>query len=237
MVARALRAGWDGCPCSKSDALALLGLSKELLAGAAREEVARLCAQFGLEKVENMLLDRLSGGERRRVVTVAELICRPDILFLDEPLSGLDSFNVDEYLRFLKHCDCRTVVFVGHQLKDSVLQQFDDILVLSSAGQNVIACPTQMLKDHVAQKNDYDRFHLLEAAVIQSSQLCAPVPPLYLHPFETAASPLRRLRWLRRCALQRGGTLSGSVCCSCCSRLSRSTRTGARSRTRWCWRT
>ena len=57
-----------------------------------------LIALFELEKLADRPVDRLSTGERARVLAARALATRPNILLLDEPLSNLDPYWV---LRFL----------------------------------------------------------------------------------------------------------------------------------------
>ena len=55
-------------------------------------------------KVGGPLIKGISGGERKRTSIGVELITNPNLIFLDEPTTGLDSFtatNVIEVLRSL----------------------------------------------------------------------------------------------------------------------------------------
>src|SRR5205807_2137557 len=64
----------------------LLGLSWRD-AGARSNE---LLAAFGLAEAAGRQVRTFSGGMRRRIDIAASLVTRPEILFLDEPSTGLD---------------------------------------------------------------------------------------------------------------------------------------------------
>lgn len=51
---------------------------------------AELLEQFGLADTGNKAIKQYSGGMRRRLDLAASLISRPQVLFLDEPTTGLD---------------------------------------------------------------------------------------------------------------------------------------------------
>ncbi|MGH9416314.1 MAG: ATP-binding cassette domain-containing protein [Terriglobales bacterium] len=62
--------------------------------GARRPEIAReLLAQVALGDRAGSLVKTLSGGMRRRLEIVRGLVHQPQILFLDEPTTGLDPFS------------------------------------------------------------------------------------------------------------------------------------------------
>jgi ABC-2 type transport system ATP-binding protein len=64
----------------------LLGHSR----AAAKSRAAELLAAFGLEEAGSRQVKEYSGGMRRRLDIAASIIVTPELLFLDEPTTGLD---------------------------------------------------------------------------------------------------------------------------------------------------
>ncbi len=94
---------------------------------AIRELVEETIRRLGLEEHKEKRVDRLSGGQRKRVSIATELLAKPAVLFLDEPSSGLDpasEFNLMSLLRRLAATDC-TVICTTHVLGRAYL--FDQI--------------------------------------------------------------------------------------------------------------
>jgi ABC-2 type transport system ATP-binding protein len=56
----------------------------------ARERAARLLDAFGLTDAADRQVKKYSGGMRRRIDIAASILNTPDLLFLDEPTTGLD---------------------------------------------------------------------------------------------------------------------------------------------------
>ncbi|MEV0379358.1 ATP-binding cassette domain-containing protein [Nonomuraea sp. NPDC050643] len=57
---------------------------------AARERAAELLEAFGLSEAAGRQVKTYSGGMRRRIDIAASILNTPDLLFLDEPTTGLD---------------------------------------------------------------------------------------------------------------------------------------------------
>lgn len=64
----------------------LLGHSKP----AARDRAAQLLEAFGLSEASDKQVKNYSGGMRRRIDIAASILNTPELLFLDEPTTGLD---------------------------------------------------------------------------------------------------------------------------------------------------
>ncbi|MEU4482753.1 ATP-binding cassette domain-containing protein [Micromonospora sp. NPDC023966] len=70
--------------------LVLLGRLLGLGRPAARQRAERLLAAFGLTEAAGRQVKKYSGGMRRRIDIAASILNTPDLLFLDEPTTGLD---------------------------------------------------------------------------------------------------------------------------------------------------
>jgi ABC-2 type transport system ATP-binding protein len=110
----------------------------------ATEEVERpwpvdeLLERVGLAGKEDRRLDRLSGGERRRLDVAIGLVGRPEVLFLDEPTAGFDPQarrDFHDLIRSLADLET-TVLLTTHDL-DEAERLADRILVL--AGGRIVA--------------------------------------------------------------------------------------------------
>ncbi|MGV9286914.1 ATP-binding cassette domain-containing protein [Streptomyces sp. NPDC003719] len=87
----------------------------------ASARTAELLDRFGLAEAADRPASTLSGGMRRRLDLAASLIRRPEVLFLDEPTTGLDPASrnqIWEAVRALKE-DGTTVVLTTQYLEEA----------------------------------------------------------------------------------------------------------------------
>jgi len=70
--------------------LILLGKLLGLAGGAAKQRADELLEAFGLEQAAAKLVKNYSGGMRRRLDISASIVVTPELMFLDEPTTGLD---------------------------------------------------------------------------------------------------------------------------------------------------
>lgn len=96
------------------------------------QETERLIKMLGLSYVKNNYIDKISGGQLKRVAIAAELIRNADILIMDEPDSGLDpgvAYRLSEHIRDLTHKEQKTTIVISHNVSN--IAHYDKILVLA----------------------------------------------------------------------------------------------------------
>jgi ABC-2 type transport system ATP-binding protein len=76
--------------------LRMMARLRHLPPHAARERAAALLTDFGLADARRRLVKTYSGGMRRRLDLATSMITRPELLFLDEPSTGLDPRSRDQ---------------------------------------------------------------------------------------------------------------------------------------------
>ncbi|MFD8821614.1 ATP-binding cassette domain-containing protein [Streptomyces sp. NPDC059605] len=97
-------------------------------AGARADE---LLARFGLEDTGNKAVEQYSGGMRRRLDLAVSLISRPQVLFLDEPTTGLDPRGRTEVWNAVRSLvDGGTTVLLTTQYLEEADQLADRIAVV-----------------------------------------------------------------------------------------------------------
>ena len=88
-----------------------------------KAEVERMLKVIGLEDFRKDYPAQLSGGMAQRVALARSLICKPEILLLDEPLGALDSFtrmNMQDEILNLWRENRQLVVMVTHDVDEAI---------------------------------------------------------------------------------------------------------------------
>ncbi len=118
-----------------------LRLSNDTSAEERTLKVDEILEKLELSERQNLLISKLSGGQRKRASIGLELITSPEILVLDEPTSGLDpglDAHVMETLRKLAD-EGQTVALVTHSVDN--LDFCDNVILMASGGKVAYAGP------------------------------------------------------------------------------------------------
>jgi ABC transport system ATP-binding/permease protein len=106
-----------------------------------RERVEEVLGELEMTQHGDTRVDRLSGGQNKRVNIGLELLTRPSLLFLDEPTSPLDPHLKRELMeRMRKMADTaadkgQSVVVITHDVEPKLLDLADRLIVLAPGGK------------------------------------------------------------------------------------------------------
>ncbi|MFF9818833.1 ATP-binding cassette domain-containing protein [Streptomyces sp. NPDC014006] len=90
-----------------------------------------LLERFGLAEAADRPASTYSGGMRRRLDLAASLVCRPDVLFLDEPTTGLDPASRSRIWDAVRELKTQgTSVLLTTQYLEEADQLADDIALV-----------------------------------------------------------------------------------------------------------
>jgi len=131
---------WSGLTLAENVALPLEELS-ELDAGAIAEVVALKLALVGLHGSGHLYPAAISGGMRKRASLARAIALDPDVLFFDEPSSGLDPISasrLDDLILAIAASFGTTIIVVSHDLA-SIFRIADRALFLDITTRTMTA--------------------------------------------------------------------------------------------------
>ena len=97
-----------------------------------KQRVEEVLGKMGLEDLANRAIGELSGGQLQRVLLGRSIVSRPQVLILDEPITGLDPSAIQDFyhlVRTLNKEEKVTIIMVTHDVAN-VVNQANKILHL-----------------------------------------------------------------------------------------------------------
>lgn len=125
-------------------------------------EFHQVCQWLELDELLTRKPDQLSGGQQQRVAIARALLSQPQLLLLDEPLTGLDANSRGTILQCLDDIARQQqlpMLYVSHHL-DEVTRLADDMLILKAGKQ-------------LAQGSPLSLSHRLDLPLAQEEQAAA----------------------------------------------------------------
>jgi ABC-2 type transport system ATP-binding protein len=117
------------------------------------ERIQRMMTAFGLLPNINQRMDSFSKGMRQKVLIASGLLHNPDVIVLDEPLSGLDANSVimikDLISKLAK--EGKTIFYCSHMM--DVVEKVSDRIVLIDEGRVVADGSFEELKQQQGNKS------------------------------------------------------------------------------------
>jgi ABC-2 type transport system ATP-binding protein len=126
--------------------LRMMARLRHLPPRAARDRAAQLLAGFDLADARRRPVKTYSGGMRRRLDLAASLVTRPELLFLDEPTTGLDPRSRDQLWSEVRDLAAEgvTVLLTTQYLAEA--EQLADTVAVLHAGRVVAEGTAAQLK-------------------------------------------------------------------------------------------
>ncbi len=150
--------------------LELIGRLHDIEEGTLQARIAGVLETFGLSDDRSSRLDTYSKGMRQKILLSSALLHNPELILLDEPLSGLDvnaAILVKDLIAALA-ADGKTILYSSHVL-DVVERVCDRVMIIHKG--NLIANGTpDSLKASTGQSTLEDVFrHLTQSANVDPS--------------------------------------------------------------------
>ena len=113
------------------------------------ESVTHLIGLCHLEDVRRRPNDRISGGQKQRLLLALALLNRPELVFLDEPSTGLDPQarrNLWDIIASIK-AQGRTLVLTTHYMEEAE-RLCDEIAIMDQGKVIVRGAPRDLIRTH-----------------------------------------------------------------------------------------
>lgn len=119
----------------------------------AEERIQKMMTAFGLGSNLDQRMDTFSKGMKQKVLITAGLLHNPDIIILDEPLSGLDANSVIIIKELISKlaADGKTIFYCSHMM--DVVEKVSDRIVLINDGKVVANGSFEELKQQQGDKS------------------------------------------------------------------------------------
>jgi ABC-2 type transport system ATP-binding protein len=129
--------------------LVMVGRLYRLPAAEARRQAGDLLERFDLVDAAGRIAKTYSGGMRRRLDLAASLVARPEVLFLDEPTTGLDPRSRRELWQIIRELvqDGTTVLLTTQYLEEA--DQLADTIAVIDGGRVIAEGTADDLKSRV----------------------------------------------------------------------------------------
>ena len=113
------------------------------------ETIDHLMQLCHLEEVKAQLNDKMSGGQKQRLLLALALLNRPELVFLDEPSTGLDPQarrNLWDIIKTVKS-QGRTIVLTTHYMEEAE-KLCDDVAIMDKGRIIARGAPHDLIQTH-----------------------------------------------------------------------------------------
>lgn len=112
-----------------------------------------LLAELDIADIKHSLIGNLSGGQLQRVLIARSLLNIPKILFLDEPVSGIDVGGEEDFYELIKRIQKQrhlTVMMVSHEVH--LVNKFADYVICINKNFLCSGKPEEILSSNLINR-------------------------------------------------------------------------------------
>lgn len=113
---------------------------KEVEAAMGQAGLTQLILSHGKDYICGENGNALSGGEKQRISIARALLRKTSVLLMDEATAALDEITANEIMNTILSMENMTGIIVTHRLDETILKQYDEIVVLHNG--KVAECGT-----------------------------------------------------------------------------------------------
>lgn len=96
-------------------------------------KIKRMLELIGLAEKQDVPYNWLSKGQRQNILILRALMSNPEVMVLDEPMTGLDVISKQKMMRFVQNmarAQQKTMLYVTHHFEEITPELFDKCLLM-----------------------------------------------------------------------------------------------------------
>lgn len=148
--------------------ISFIGMLYGISSDRALKKATEMMKVFGIDNAIDGRIHTFSKGMRQKLSIITAMLHNPDILFMDEPLSGIDANSVLIFKEILKNLkqESKTIFYSSHILE--VVEKLSDRILLIDKGNIVLDGTVEEVKKQQMNSsletifNDVTGFHEYE---------------------------------------------------------------------------
>ncbi len=122
----------------------------KILTTSLEKKIDKALEKVNMLEYKSELIGQLSGGQQQRVFIARTLVTEPEIIFLDEPLAGVDASAEESFYNLLAKLNNKfgiTIIMISHNVN-----------VVSNKANKIICFGDEKIYSHQAENFDYSRY-------------------------------------------------------------------------------
>jgi len=129
-----------------------LGVEKEEVQDWHIRKAKRLLDLVGLSEKLEYPYSSMSKGERQTILILRAILSQPEVMVLDEPMTGLDVVSKEKMKRFVREIakeNSKTMVYVTHHFEEISPELFDSCLLMRKGQVYALGTVEEIMRPEV----------------------------------------------------------------------------------------